>query len=93
MFYHKQGFWQVVEEKVIDCRIFWEKFAEKSTDFAGILLICLNFAASWPRELSEALHKTENAKYMYNEVAVDECNKNVFSNQRVKSDKKSICSK
>ena len=38
-------------------------------------------------------HKRENAKYMYNEVAVDEYNKNVFCKQRVKSDKKSICSK
>ena len=56
--------------------------------FRGILQICLNFAAPQPLEISEALHKRENAKYISNEVAVDEHNENVFSNQRVKSDKK-----
>ena len=38
-------------------------------------------------------HKRENAKYMHNEVAVDEYNKNAICMQRVKSDKKNICGK
>ena len=65
-----------------------EQIRGKIGQFRGILQICLNFAAPRPLEISKVLHKRENAKYISNEVAVDEHNENVFSNQRVKSDKK-----